>query len=223
MGVGDTAIGLLLVTVVALGPGHDWWTEHRACSAVKSLVADNGGIQTIGDGEPDVFVLGDSYAAGDMLEDQGDRWVDQYAADEGVTVRLNAIGYTGFVNDGPCGDLSFDTRIDSLLADRQPGVLIVAGGMNDWQADPTVLREAVRAVLDEAASVPRVVLVGPANAPARDAHTADEVVRGVAAERDREYVSMIDADLEFGDDGVHMTAAGHAEYAALVEAAVDLP
>ncbi len=166
-------------------------------------------------------MVGDSYAAGDVLDDRGDRWTARLADSEGIGVEVNGIGYTGFTNPGPCGGQAFADRADQVLA-REPETLVIEGGLNDTEADPDDVRSAADDLLSTTGEVPEVVLVGPALAPERadGAQEVDAVLVEVAAQHDRPYVSMTDADLTFAEDGVHLTPEGHAAFAERVSQAL---
>jgi hypothetical protein len=79
-----------------------------------------------------------------------------------LTVR--GIGRTGFVNGGNCGNQSFPTRVDEVVAD-DPEMVIVEGGLND--AGQSGIGAAAREVLARIPATIRVVVVGPTDAPGR--------------------------------------------------------
>jgi hypothetical protein len=73
-----------------------------------------------------------------------------------LTVR--GIGRTGFVNGGTCGNQSFPTRVDEVVAD-DPEMVIVEGGLND--AGQSGIGAAAREVLARIPATIRVVVVWP--------------------------------------------------------------
>lgn len=188
--------------------------EPPGCDDIRAYQERYGEIETLGEGGHRVAVLGDSYAAGDALSDRGKRWTDFLAQrDPALTVRLDAVPFTGYVNAGACGPNSFADRIDRLV-DTGADALVIQGGLNDVSAEPETLRRGVEAVLDAAAAVPHVVVVGPMDVPERDGEAAVDAVLGdEAAARGITYVSALEWDLPLDRDRVHLTAAGHAEYA----------
>jgi acyl-CoA thioesterase-1 len=58
------------------------------------------------------------------------------------------------------------------------------------------------------------VVVGPAPAPARAAEVprVDRLLSHLAAKYAVAYVPVMDLDLPYLDDGLHLTAAGHREF-----------
>lgn len=188
--------------------------EPAGCDDIRAYQQRYGQIETLGDGSGRIAVLGDSYAAGDALSDRGTRWSDFLAQRAtGDTVLLDAVPLTGYVNEGACGPNAFEDRIDRLV-DTGADTLVIQGGLNDVSAEPESLRRSAAAVLDAAEAVPRVVVVGPMDVPGRDGEAAvDVVLAEEAAARGMTYVSALDWDLPVGRDRIHLTPAGHAEYA----------
>lgn len=188
--------------------------EPAGCDDIRAYQQRYGEIETLGEGSGRIAVLGDSYAAGDALSDRGTRWSDFLAQRvTGDTVLLDAVPLTGYVNEGACGPNAFEDRIDRLV-DTGADTLVIQGGLNDVSAEPESLRRSAAAVLDAAEAVPRVVVVGPMDVPGRDGEAAvDVALAEEAAARGMTYVSALDWDLPVGRDRIHLTPAGHAEYA----------
>lgn len=199
------------VAALALLPDDD---VPAGCDDIRAYQERYGEIETLGEGSGRIAVLGDSYAAGDALSDRGTRWSDFLAQRAtGDTVLLDAVPLTGYVNEGACGPNAFEDRIDRLV-DTGADTLVIQGGLNDVSAEPESLRRSAAAVLDAAEAVPRVVVVGPMDVPGRDGEAAvDVVLAEEAAARGMTYVSALDWDLPVGRDRIHLTPAGHAEYA----------
>ncbi|MFL0411979.1 SGNH/GDSL hydrolase family protein [Microbacterium paludicola] len=200
--------------------------EPPGCDDIRAYQERYGEIETLGDGPREVAVLGDSYSAGDALSDRGQRWTDVLPSlDPELTVRLDAVPFTGFVNRGACGPNAFTDRIDRIVAEADDA-LVIQGGLNDVFAEPATVAESVRDVLDAAAGTEHVVVIGPTDAPAREGEAVvDAVLEREAAARGMTYVSALQWELPFGPDRLHLTADGHRAYAekvldALTEAGV---
>jgi acyl-CoA thioesterase-1 len=166
-------------------------------------------------------VLGDSYTEGYLLDDPTRGWAYSLVKAQGWDATLDGIPSTGFVNESACGGDSFKARVRELTA---ANLLIVQGGVNDFRKDPADVEAAADNVLRMANSVKRVVVIGPAPAPERRDKLAaiDASLAAVAKLNNREYISALGwSDLEFLPDGVHLTEAGHARFAAHVAAALE--
>jgi len=190
------------------------------CDDIRAYEQRYGEVETIGHGPRALTVLGDSYAAGDEAADRGRRWTDALAQmDPRLTVSLDAVPFTGFVNSGACGPNAFPDRVDR--AARAADVLVVQGGLNDVFADRRDLERAAAEVLDAAAAAERVVVIGPVDAPAREREEdVDALLAAAAGERGMTYVSTLGWDLPFDRDGVHLTPEGNRAYAERVHAAL---
>jgi lysophospholipase L1-like esterase len=194
--------------------------EQQACSTVKAQVAETGLVRTVSDGGRKVSVLGDSYSIGAGLSNRADAGPTLVGKAEKWSVSVAGVGGTGFVNEGPCGGQSFGQRLDNALASN-PETLIIAGGVNDSDADPAKVEQSAAAVLTLTKSVPKVVVIGPANAPAKKNLPAiDKALAEAAATNGREYISALPWDLEYQPDNLHPTKVGQAAYAANVAAAL---
>ncbi|NVC23414.1 SGNH/GDSL hydrolase family protein [Kocuria salina] len=189
--------------------------EAEACEGLQAYLQDPGLLVKSPDGAAGVAALGDSYTAGDGLEERGDGWAYQVAG------TVAGVGSTGFVSGGYCGEHSYAERIAAVL-ETGPETLIIQGGLNDTSAEPEELRAAADALLEDAASVPRVVVVGPVNAPARDGEQAVDAALSEAAQTaGADYVSALEWELAFLPDDLHLTKDGHEEFAARVGNALD--
>lgn len=215
--IAAVVVGVGVSGVAAAVPIRSAIANAEGCEAVTAYLEENGAVQTVGDGPTRVTVLGDSYSAGDGLVTAGgtrdERWVNVYAETAGATVTLDAVGMTGFVNGGFCGGQEYTSRAATLAAPAD--MVIVQGGVNDWQASPADVRDAAADLLDAVPDGTPVVVVGPATTPERGAlPDIDAALEDAAVEHGACYVSALDWDLPMLPDGLHMTAAGHAEYAA---------
>jgi lysophospholipase L1-like esterase len=186
----------------------------KACGGLRAYIAERGVMQHSDAGPQSVAVIGDSYAAGDGLEDRTDAW----AYSIGRTI--SGVGSTGFVNGGYCGTDSYATRIGQVIS-AAPDTLIIQGGLNDTTAGRDAVRKAASDVLGKASAVRRVIVVGPADVPKRDGEAdVDVALAEAASSAGREYVSMLGFSGEYLPDGVHLTAAAHDRFAEVVAAAI---
>lgn len=209
---GFALVVVVLVAAAAVLVVRPYLAERERCDQVRAYLAQYGMTRTVGDGPRSVVALGDSYLTGDLLPDREDRWVVRFADETDATVRANGLGYTGYANAGACGDAAFPSRSDKL--DTAP-LTVVAGGLNDVDADADDLEEAGGEVLGDLSG--SVLVVGPVDAPARDGEAdVDEVLAAAAEEAGATYLSLLDLEPGFVADGVHMTAEGHAAYAAAI-------
>ncbi|MEW9872743.1 SGNH/GDSL hydrolase family protein [Arthrobacter sp. HS15c] len=181
--------------------------QGQKCESIKAR------LPIVHIAETSVAILGDSYTAGDALEDRTKGWAYAVGSD------LAGVGGTGFVNGGYCGNHTYGERLDGVLALR-PQTLIIQGGLNDWDTAEKVA-DAAAAVLERADAVPRVLLFGPPDVPGRENESlVDQALRAAVSLSDAEYVSGLDWDLEYLADNTHLTPAGHATFAAKVRKAI---
>lgn len=212
-------LSVLALLVVAAGGAAWWYRDHRRserlaaqCDEVTALNEERGD-EPVSHGDIEAVILGDSYAQGQYLDDpRAQAWSTLAAKRLGWTASVDAVGGTGLVSDGPCGNQSVEDRAADALTSR-PDVVVVEAGLND-QPDAD-LGDALSGVA-AAAGDAELIVVGPTTPPGYDADRAAAVDRALAAastEVGAEYVSALDWDLAYGPDGLHMTAAGHRAYA----------
>lgn len=191
-------------------------TEPPGCDDIRAYQERYGEVERLGSGSVPITVLGDSYSAGDTLDDRGTRWTDvlvEIAPDAHVI--LDAVPFTGYANRGACGPNSFVDRIDRAADGAQ--TLVLQGGLNDVFADADTLEVAVGEVFDAAAAADDVVVLGPLDVPGRDGESAvDGALEAAARAHGFTYVSALDWDLPLASDGVHPTRDGDRRYAELV-------
>lgn len=217
---------LVVVFLAAAGAGVFFLQSREAqaaerCEVTTEYLRNRGEAVRTGNGGRKVFVLGDSYTAGDVLEDRTDVWVYDLARIEDATVTADGIGGTGFVNGGSCGGMQFGTRLGQIVH-SSPGLVILQGGLNDWRESPDKVASAAFNDLQELSDVPEVVVVGPINAPSRSegAKAIDSALREAVEAQGRRYISALDWDLPYLPDRLHLTPAGHDTFAAHVAAAI---
>lgn len=178
-------------------------TENQKCESVKPQRA----TIHVSDARPRVAILGDSYTAGDGLDNRKQGWAYQ------IGTELAGVGRTGFVNGGYCGNDTYGERAAAVLA-LKPDTLIIQGGLNDWET-PDKVQAAATSLLAKTASVPRVVILGPPDVPGRDGEAAvDSALKAAADAAHVQYVSTLHWKLDFLPDNTHLTPAGHAAFAA---------
>lgn len=217
-----------LVVVVGAGVGvyvgyrhHQEATSLTTTSAAACDAANAEGRQMTGPftfGSKRVDVLGDSYSVGTTLSDpQQQAWDVLLARREHWNLMVRGIGRTGFVNGGYCGNQSFATRVRQVLADH-PELVIIEGGLND--AGQPGIGAAARAALAMIPATIPVVVVGPTDAPGRSGTDKQTIDRELAAAAGKRYISPLSWQLQFGPDGIHMTAEGNRALADRLAAAL---
>jgi acyl-CoA thioesterase-1 len=198
--------GLLVVTHA--GADTDRCTEFRAAARERAGLVTGSGR--------DVLVIGDSYSVG----------LGVTAAESWPTRLPGRVAVEGFSGSGfsrgasPCGDVSYGVRASRSLSEG-PELVVVEGGLNDVNQPRRAIREGFATLMAELAGR-QVLVVGPAPAPDRvDAVPAvDALLARLSEAHDVGYLSMLDAELDYLDDGLHLTAEGHREFGERVAAAV---
>lgn len=220
------AFGLAAAVAVAGVAGfaalevRDNMREQQNCSVVQSQIRAVGEVVKVSEGKRSIAVLGDSYSAGDVLADRKDAWTYDLGRLTNARVSVAGVGMTGYTNGGYCKGQEFRQRVGRLVA-LKPDVLIIQGGLNDWEASPESVQVAARDLLRMTEGVPNVTLVGPTNAPARANLPAIDAALAKAAEATgRDYISALGWDLDFLPDRLHLTPAGHDAFAKHVAAAL---
>lgn len=200
----------LLCVVLLLTVATGWVTaragagDSRCDRFAADSVARAAAVTGSGD---DVLVIGDSYSAGLGLDDAASSWPSRLAG----TVHVAGFSGSGFSRSAsPCGPVSFAARATAALADSPASLVVVEGGLNDF--DQTAA--AVTAGFDRLMSVlagHRVVVVGPVSAPARAGRVpaVDALLADLSASYGVDYVSTTALDLPYLDDRLHLTPAGH--------------
>jgi lysophospholipase L1-like esterase len=218
------AVGALIIILGAVGGGvlvKKQLDNDRNCESVTDWVESRGDLLQVGDGVKKVAILGDSYAAGDLLPDRTQGWVYKLAESQDWTGLVDGVGYTGFINGGFCGDQPYASRAAAITA-ANPDLLIIEGGLNDAGKSSDEVKAAARDLLGQFESVPQVVIVGPVNAPAREGLAAvDAGLAEATSASSRQYVSALDWQLTFLPDQLHLTPESHARFAALVSEGID--
>nr|WP_279218417.1 SGNH/GDSL hydrolase family protein [Rhodococcus erythropolis] len=187
---------------------------------------------------PQVLVIGDSYAQGTGASSDAARWTTLLAEDQGWDAKVDGIGGTGFTwgggDDGKDSN-QFSTRIAAHAKDKNiaPALVILEGGQNDYRADASDLVaavkedvQAVRAAWPDA----EVIVIGPA-APeplATEIERMDTSVEAGARAADAYSINPRatkwfndENSAQFNFDGAHVNDGGHKLIAAKVGEALD--
>lgn len=204
-------LGTFTVLVSAGATGGD--AEHCVRLALQSQVRER---MVTGHGER-IVVIGDSYSVGLGLRDPDRSWPSRLPG------RVHVFGFSGsgFSQDASgCPGASYADRAPHAMA-HGASLVVVEGGLNDYDQPTADLREGFRRLVGELGSHP-VLVVGPPAAPARAAAAlrVDEVLREESVRAGVQYLSMADRYLPYLDDRLHLTPAGHRAFGSIVAAAI---
>ena len=185
------------------------------CRAIAAASAVRHAAVT-GDG-PRVVVIGDSYSQGAHLPDPRRSWPSMLPGQ----VVVDGFSGSGFgAAASPCSGEAFGARVARALA-QDAALVVVQGGLNDYDVPDAELRAGVRDVLARLDGR-RAVLVGPPDAPSRAAQVArvDALLAAEAARAGVPYVRTSGWQLPFLPDRLHLTADGHRTFGEAVAAQV---
>ncbi len=160
-----------------------------------------------------VLVIGDSYSVGLGLERPARSWPSE------LDGRVHVAGFSGSgFSEGAsgCGDVAFADRVTAALTGK-PEMVVVEGGLNDFDQPSAEITAGFDRMM-RALSGQRVVVVGPVLAPARSSAVprVDRLLAGLAAEHDAAYIRTTGLDLDYLDDRLHLTEAGHSHLGSYV-------
>lgn len=182
--------------------------DARHCSRFADASATRAAEDT-GSGAP-VVVIGDSYSVGLGLDRPGRSWPTL------LDGRVHVAGFSGSgfsARASGCGEVSFADRAAAAVADvDDPSLVVVQGGLNDFDQSTVAVTTGFTRLM-EVLDGERVVVVGPVRAPSRAAAAArvDRLLSRLAAASGTPYVRTVGLDLEYLDDRLHLTEAGHRE------------
>ncbi len=167
-----------------------------------------------GDGQR-VLVIGDSWSVGLGQDELTRSWAARLPGR--VHVRgFSGSGYSAGASE--CGAFSFHDRAPTAVGVR-PQIVVVQGGLNDYDQPGAAIDRGFRSLMADLAGQ-RVVVVGPADAPARSG-----AVPRVEAQLEVlcdlygvPYVSTVDLELDYLDDRLHLTEEGHRAFGDAVAA-----
>lgn len=192
-------VAVFLTTTRARGSEAALCSRHAVDAAARTEIVT-------GAGRP-VTVIGDSWTVGLGLSDLGRSWPSELPG------RVTVAGFSGSGfsrHASHCGDRAFATRASAA---RGADLVIVAGGLNDFDQPTADIRSGFRSLISALASG-HVVVVGPASAPSR-ASSAGRVSSTLASLSEEYGVPFIDTSswpLSYLPDRLHLTAAGHSAY-----------
>jgi acyl-CoA thioesterase-1 len=178
--------------------------DARRCARFAKASAARAAEDT-GAGAP-VVVIGDSYSVGHGLDRPRHSWPAQL---EG---RVHVAGFSGSgfsAGASGCSAVAYADRAAEVIAGA-PELVVVQGGLNDFdQADPEIIAGFAR--LMRVLEGRRVVVVGPVLAPSRAVAVprVDRLLERLAAEHGASYVRTTALTLDYLDDRLHLTEAGH--------------
>jgi len=197
-----------LLVVARAGADTDRCAGFRVAAGERGELVSGSGRE--------VLVIGDSYSVGLGVTAQ-QSWPTRLPG----RVHVDGFSGSGFSRDASrCGDVSYGARAARLLPDA-PGLVVVEGGLNDVNQPRRAIREGFAALMTELAGR-HVLVVGPVPAPDRAVAVpaVDAQLARLSKRYGVGYLSMLDAELPYLDDGLHLTAAGHREFGDRVTAAV---
>jgi acyl-CoA thioesterase-1 len=211
--------GSLVGLGVSVASGTPGTTDAiRDRCARFTVASDAREASVVGGSGPRVLVIGDSWSVGLGLADPHRSWPQQLT---GERVRVDGFSGSGYAaTASPCAGASFPQRARQA-ARRHYDLVIVEGGLNDFDRPAAEIRSGVRRVLASFAGTP-VVMVGPASAPSRrrGVQRVDGLLAAEAARAGVRYVSTTDLALPYLPDRLHLTAAGHREFGDFVATAI---
>lgn len=178
--------------------------DARHCARFAKTSAARAAEDT-GAGRP-VVVIGDSYAVGLGLDRPARSWTDHL---EG-RVHVEGFSGSGFSADASgCGAVSFADRAAAAV-EGAPELVVVEGGLNDFD-EPDAAISAGFTRLMRVLEGRRVVVVGPVLAPSRAGAVprVDRLLERLAAEHGASYLGTTGLRLDYLDDRLHLTEAGH--------------
>ncbi|WP_109506559.1 SGNH/GDSL hydrolase family protein [Nocardioides speluncae] len=205
-GVRRGVVLAVLLTAACVGSAAADDAAQR-CADIAARSEERARVVT-GSGAP-VLVIGDSYAMGSDLDDPARSW-PAYLDGQ---VRVDGFAGSGFSRSaGPCRGVAYADRARRDLA-RWPGMIVVQGGLNDYDVPAAQVEADARRLLRTLAGRD-VVLVGPAAAPARQAgaYRVDTVLARLAALAGVPYISTASWELDYLPDRLHLTPEGHRDF-----------
>jgi acyl-CoA thioesterase-1 len=197
------AVVSVLVLRVAdrAGAGVDRCDRFAADSAARAGEVTGTGQR--------VVVIGDSWSAGLGLERSVVSWPSRLSG----AVHVAGFSGSGFgEHASTCGAVSFADRASAALS-RGADLVVVEGGLNDYDQPDADIRDGFARLMETLAGE-RVVVIGPATAPARAGAVphVDALLASLAKRYGVGYVQTTGLDLPYLDDRLHLTPAGHQQF-----------
>jgi acyl-CoA thioesterase-1 len=210
-GVGLRRVGGVSAIVVVLAALMAFYVTDSAdagqtrCRQHRADARERAGIVT-GSGER-VLVIGDSWSVGLGQDDLGASW----ARDLPGEVHVAGFSGSGFSpRASGCGAVSFADRATTALGSSRPRLVVVEGGLNDYDQPAAEITAGFRDLMTALAGH-RVVVVGPASAPVRSRAVprVDALLASLSREYGVPYVATSDLSLDYLPDRLHLTEGGH--------------
>lgn len=207
--VAAVVVAATVALVARAGAGAERCEEFRA-AADQRYEATTAAARARSGSEPLTLVIGDSYSVGLGVE-PAQAWPARLPG----RVVVDGFSGSGFSSDASeCGDLSYASRADDTL--REVGdfdLVVVEGGLNDFDQSPEQIEEGVRRLF-EVLGDRDVLVVGPPPAPSRSTAVpvVDEQLARLTEELGGTYLSMVDGEFDYLPDRLHLTPDGHEEF-----------
>lgn len=204
---GAAAVALLLAGFLAFYAADRAGADLTRCQQHRADARERAELVT-GDGAP-TLVIGDSWSVGLGQDDLGRSWARQLPGE----VHVAGFSGSGFsARASGCGPVSFHDRAPTALGTR-PHLVVVEGGLNDHDQPEGAIESGFRDLMADLAGQ-HVVVVGPADAPARSRamRRVDALLEALSDEHGVPYVRTSDLDLSYLPDLLHLTEAGHREF-----------
>ncbi|MBD3916533.1 SGNH/GDSL hydrolase family protein [Nocardioides hwasunensis] len=206
--VGASVAVTLLAALISFYVADRAGAGPTRCQQHRADARERAGIVT-GEGER-VLVIGDSWSVGLGQDDLARSWATQLAGE----VHVAGFSGSGFSERASgCGRVAFADRAPTAVAAVRPQLVVVEGGLNDYDQPDRAIDRGFRDLMADLAGR-RVVVVGPATAPSRAAAVprVDEVLARLSAVYGVPYIATSDLDLDYLDDRLHLTEGGHREF-----------
>lgn len=209
--IGVSAVAVLLAALMAFyvadraGAGATRCQQHRLDARERASIVTGRGARTL--------VIGDSWSVGLGQDDLALSWAGRLAGE----VHVAGFSGSGFSpHASGCGRVSFHDRAPTALG-THPRLVVVQGGLNDHDQPTAVIERGFRELMADLVGQ-RVVVVGPADAPARSRGLprVDALLASLSENYGVPYVSTHDLELAYLPDELHLTDAGHAAFGAAV-------
>ncbi len=177
----------------------------QSCATLAELSAERASV-VVGSGSGrKIAVIGDSYAFGTGLDRPADAWPSRLSG----RVTVDGFPGSGFSSTASkCPGVSYADR--ARAAAKGADLVVVEGGLNDVDRRGLKIRAGFKRLV-EALEGHRVVVVGPAKAPARakGVPRINALLAELAADAGVRYLRMSYVDLTYLDDRLHLTPEGH--------------
>ncbi len=209
------ALSLVAAVFVHLSGRASGTTEER-CAALAARSAKIASV-VVGSGSGRrITVIGDSYAFGTGLDRPGDAWPSRLPG----RVTVDGFPGSGFsARASSCPKVSYADR--ARAAAKGADLVVVEGGLNDVNRRGLKIRAGFKRLI-RALAGHRVVVVGPASAPARakGVPRMNALLSELSAEAGVRYLRMSYLDLAYLGDRLHLTPAGHDAFGRRVARAI---